>query len=46
MAYKSRATEHCGAKKGKGSYYGPKRDAKAESNKIRREADKKSIKES
>lgn len=40
--YDARETEHSGAKKGKGAYYGRKKDAKKESNKARREADKKS----
>lgn len=39
--YDARETEHSGAKKGKGAYYGRKKDAKKESNKARREADKK-----
>jgi hypothetical protein len=39
--YEARETEHSGAKKGKGAYYGRKKDAKKESNKARREADKK-----
>jgi hypothetical protein len=41
MAYeiKGRKTEHAGAKKGKGAYYGRKRDAKKESNKERRRVD-------
>lgn len=33
-------TEHSGAKKGNGAYYGRKRDAKRLSNKARRAADK------
>ena len=36
MANKAKMTEHNGAKKGRGSYYGRKRDAKHESNKLRR----------
>lgn len=41
MAYeiKNRKTEHAGAKKGKGAYWGPKKDAKKESNKERRRVD-------
>jgi hypothetical protein len=38
--YEKGKTEHAGAKKGKGAYYGRKKDAKKESNKARREADK------
>lgn len=34
-------TEHSGAKRGCGAYYGRKRDAKRRSNKARRAADKK-----
>lgn len=34
-------TEHSGAKRGKGAYYGYKRDAKKLSNKARRAADRK-----
>lgn len=34
-------TEHSGAKRGSGAYYGRKRDAKRHSNKVRRAADKK-----
>lgn len=33
-------TEHSGAKKGKGAYYGRKKEAKRDSNKNRRNADK------
>lgn len=41
MAYeiKNRKTEHAGAKKGKGAYWGRKKDAKKESNKERRRID-------
>lgn len=39
-------TEHSGAKKGRGGYYGTKRLAKKESNKRRREADKTSSRKS
>lgn len=37
-------TEHNGSKKGKGSFYGRKKDAKRLSNKARRKAGKQSIK--
>lgn len=40
-AYNARETEHSGAKKGKGAYYGRKQDAKRDSDKKRRENDKK-----
>ena len=40
MAYGAKKTEHSGAKKGKGAYWGYKKDAKKESNRVRREADK------
>lgn len=43
MAYKAKATEHAGAKHGKGAYYGSKSDAKKESNKRRRQMGKKEI---
>jgi hypothetical protein len=36
MAQKANKTEHTGAKHGRGAYWGPKKDAKRESNKIRR----------
>lgn len=36
MADKAKLTEHTGAKKGKGAYAGRKRDAKPESNTLRR----------
>ena len=36
MANKAKHTEHSGAKHGNGAYYGPKADAKRESNKARR----------
>ena len=38
-------TEHAGAKKGKGGYYGRKKDAKSDSNKKRRQNDKKALDE-
>ena len=37
MANKAKLTEHVGAKKHKGAYAGRKRDAKRESNKLRRQ---------
>lgn len=36
MAFKMKKTEHDGAKKSRGAYWGLKRDAKRESNKGRR----------
>lgn len=41
MAYetRNRKTEHAGAKKGRGAYWGKKKDAKKESNKERRRVD-------
>ena len=36
MGYEARKTEHAGAKRGNGAYWGRKKDAKKESNKIRR----------
>ena len=38
-------TEHSGAKHGKGAYYGRKKDAKSDSNKNRRKADKSQTKD-
>lgn len=38
-------TEHNGAKRGRGAYYGSKLDAKRRSNKARREAGKRACKE-
>jgi hypothetical protein len=38
-------TEHSGAKKGRGSYYGKKKDAKKESNKRRRRNGKEQVSE-
>ena len=40
MAYKAKRTEHSGAKHGQGAHWGPKKEAKAESNRQRREAGK------
>jgi hypothetical protein len=40
MAFKARKTEHYGAKKERGAYWGRKVDAKRESNRKRREAAK------
>lgn len=37
MANQTKKTEHSGAKKGKGAYWGRKKSAKHESNKVRRE---------
>jgi len=43
--YKARKSEHGGAKKGKGAFYGRKKDAKKDSNKLRRADDKASVNE-
>lgn len=40
MAQQAKKSEHSGAKKGRGAYWGRKKDAKTESNRRRREADK------
>ena len=40
MGHEAKKTEHGGAKKGKGAYWGRKKDAKKESNRVRREIDK------
>ncbi len=44
MAYGAQKTEHSGAKRGRGAYWGKKRFAKKESNKMRRKNDKNSEK--
>ena len=36
MAFKAKKTEHSGAKKGRGGFYGPKAEAKRMSNRRRR----------
>jgi hypothetical protein len=36
MAYRAKKTEHTGAKHGNGAYWGPKKEAKKESNTLRR----------
>lgn len=43
MAYEAQKTEHAGPKKGAGAYWGRKKTAKKESNRVRRETDKKGI---
>jgi len=40
MANEAQKTEHAGPKKGRGAYWGRKKDAKKESNRVRREANK------
>jgi hypothetical protein len=40
MAYQAKKTEHSGSKKGRGAYWGPKKDAKRESNRKRRRDDR------
>jgi hypothetical protein len=45
MAYEAKKTEHSGAKKGSGAYWGRKVAAKKESNRRRRENDKGSVRE-
>lgn len=44
-AYQGGKTEHSGAKKGKGAFYGRKKEAKRDSNKNRRRADKDAVSE-
>ena len=41
MGYEAKKTEHCGPKRGNGAYWGYKREAKNESNRIRRESRRK-----
>jgi hypothetical protein len=43
MGYEAKKTEHAGAKRGRGAYWGRKYDAKKESNKMRRRISKKEI---
>jgi hypothetical protein len=43
MANRAKKTEHNGAKKGRGAFWGPKADAKRMSNKLRRTQSKKGI---
>jgi hypothetical protein len=45
MAYQAEKTEHAGAKHGSGAYWGPKREAKKESNKVRRRNGKRTLHE-
>lgn len=45
MGHGARKTEHAGPKKGSGAYWGRKVAAKNESNRLRREADKKNVTE-
>lgn len=40
MAQQVKKSEHAGPKKGRGAYWGRKKDAKTESNRRRRETDK------
>jgi len=44
MGQGAKKSEHAGAKKGNGAYWGRKQIAKSESNRIRREADKEEAK--
>ena len=43
MANQAQKTEHAGPKKGQGAYWGRKKTAKKESNRVRRENDKKEL---
>jgi hypothetical protein len=45
MGYQAKKTEHSGAKHGGGAYWGPKKDAKKESGKIRRRNEKQALRE-
>jgi len=45
MAHQAKKTEHTGAKHGSGAYWGPKKDAKKESNKVRRRNWKREVRE-
>jgi len=43
MGHEAKKTEHAGAKKGQGAYWGRKVAAKKESNRRRRERDKRNV---
>jgi hypothetical protein len=43
MAYRAKKTEHTGAKHGRGAYWGPKKEAKKDSNKRRRRSWKQAL---
>jgi hypothetical protein len=43
MAYNAKKSEHAGAKKSGGAFYGPKAEAKKGSNRRRRENDKRTV---
>lgn len=45
MAGRARKTEHAGPKQGRGAYWGRKADAKRESNKVRRENAKRTVRQ-
>jgi len=45
MAYEAKKTEHAGAQHGNGAYWGPKKDAKKESSKLRRRNWKREVRE-
>jgi hypothetical protein len=45
MGYEAKKTEHSGAKHGEGAYWGRKKDAKKESDKMRRRNSKQEIRE-
>jgi hypothetical protein len=45
MAGNAKKTEHAGAKRGHGAYWGHKADAKRESNKLRRLNDKRAVRQ-
>ncbi len=45
MAHQAKKTEHSGAKKGRGAFWGHKADAKKESDRRRREEDKNAVTE-
>lgn len=45
MALRAKKTEHVGAKKGRGAFYGHKAEAKRDSNRRRRKGDKEAIAE-
>jgi hypothetical protein len=45
MAGRAKKTEHAGAKRGRGAYWGRKTEAKHESNRLRREDAKRAVRQ-
>jgi hypothetical protein len=45
LGYEAKKREHAGAKHGRGAYWGPKKDAKKASSKMRRRNGKRGVRE-